>query len=166
MDFNRFYFTEGELPELLVLIGIPGSGKSTWIAQNNISNKYRVVSPDKIRKELTGDINDQTKNAEVWKVAKQRVVNTLKNGKSAILDATMTNPEYRQDFIKGLPTSNIKAKIFQADPEDVKERIKKDIEAGKDRANVPDEIVDQMYNELVKYGTREQLEKEGFEVIK
>lgn len=165
MDFNQFYFKEQQETEFIALIGIPGSGKSTWISQQNMGNKYRIVSPDEIRKEITGDVNNQEQNAQVWKVAKTRTVNALNKGKSVILDATMTNPDYRQDFIKGLPTTNLKAKVFQADPEVSKKRIKKDIEAGKDRADVPDDIIDQMHDELIKYGTKSQLEKEGFEVI-
>ena len=43
MDFKLHYFTEGTLPEFIMLIGIPGSGKSTWISKFNQNDKYIVM---------------------------------------------------------------------------------------------------------------------------
>lgn len=164
MDFKEYYFYEGTLPEFIMLIGIPGSGKSHFISKYNTNNKYIVVSPDIIRKELTGDISDQSQNAKVWAVTKERVINNLKQGKSVILDATMTNPQNRKDFIKDLPPAKLKAKVFEIDPEISKERIKKDIETGRERSRVPPEVVDRMYNDLMK--SKDSIEDEGFEIIK
>lgn len=173
MGFRKYYFSEGVIPEFVLLIGIPGSGKSTWIAKFNSGNKYTVVSPDEIRRQLTGNISDQTQNAKVWTIAKERVKSYLGRGKSVIFDSTMTNPQKRREFIKDLPQAKLKAKVFYVDPEVSKERIKKDILAGKDRANVPDDVIDRMNDELM--GTVKlldggvldvsKLEDEGFEVI-
>lgn len=164
MNFNNHYFTEGIIPEFIILIGIPGSGKSFWIAKYNKNNKYRVISPDLIRKEITGNISDQSQNAKVWVVTKERVVNLLKNGINVILDATMTNSQNRKNFIKDLPNAKLKAKIFYVDPDVSKQRIKQDVESGKDRAKVPNDVIDRMYNELMK--SKDTIEDEGFEIIK
>ena len=164
MDFNKHYFIESQLPEFIILIGLPGSGKSTWISKYNKNNKYIVVSPDDIRRELTGDVNDQQQNNKVWEIAKENTINSLKKGKSVILDATNTNIEYRKMFMGGLPPARLMAKVFEVDPEVSKERISKDIGDGKDRANVPPDIIDKMYDELNK--SKDKLEDEGFEVIR
>jgi len=174
MDFKLHYFTEGNLPELVMLIGIPGSGKSTWISKVNKNNKYMVVSPDDIRRELTGDVSDQSQNAKVWFETKRRVKEALNNGQDVMLDAVMSSSKNRKDFIEDLPPAQLKAKVFYVDPEVSKERISKDIESGKDRANVPPEIVDKMHAELMAKvklldgGILDvsQLEDEGFEIIK
>lgn len=175
MDFNRYYFYEDVgRPDFIMLIGIPGSGKSTWINKFNKNYKYTVVSPDEIRKEITGSVSDQSQNAKVWRLTKERVVENLSKGQDVILDATMTGASRRRDFVKDLPPSNLKAKIFYVDPEISKERISKDIESKKDRANVPPDVIDKMYGELMSKvklldgGILDvsRIEDEGFEIIK
>ncbi len=73
----------------IVLIGIPGSGKTTYI-QNELSNVPNplTVCPDDIRVELAGDASDQTLNTEVWLLAYHRAEEALQAGKVLIFDAT------------------------------------------------------------------------------
>ena len=53
--------------QLILPIGISGSGKSTWI--NSLDkDKYTIISPDMIRKELTGDVSDNSRNLEIFKI--------------------------------------------------------------------------------------------------
>jgi len=83
--------------DLYVTIGISGSGKSTWA--NKIG--YDIcVSTDDIRKELTGNINDQSKNKEVFKLAYERIYKYSKDSryKDVIYDATNCNLEYLTYF--------------------------------------------------------------------
>ena len=85
----------------------------------------------------------------------------------------MTNAQRRREFIQGLPPAQLKAKVFYVEPEVSKARIKKDIEAGKERAEVPSDVVDRMYSELMSTvklldgGVLDisKLEDEGFEII-
>ena len=55
------------------------------------------------------------------------------------------------------------AKIFSVDPEVAKQRVRKDIEAGADRSNVPDWAIDKQYQSFVD-GIN-SLEVEGFKII-
>ncbi len=141
------------LPEkgLILPIGISGSGKSTWI--DKIKNQRQdvvIVSPDEIRKELTGDISDQSKNKEVWEIAKQRVIDALNADKLVILDATNVNTEERLKFISAVfdktGRKDLFYKIFESNPKVSKERIKADIQKGKERSKVPDEVIDRQYS--------------------
>ena len=50
--------------ELILPIGISGSGKSRLYKKEY--SDYKLVSPDEIRKFLTGNISDQSKNNEVF----------------------------------------------------------------------------------------------------
>lgn len=154
-------------PRILIPVGISGSGKSTWIKSNTDSNTI-VVCPDDIRKELTGDISNQSKNSEVWSIAFDRIVKALNNGKNVILDATNVNSHDRKRLMDYLKNNVNKpfdafAKIFDVDPEIAKQRIKNDIEKGVDRSNVPDWAIDKQYKNFMN-GIN-SLEDEGFKII-
>jgi predicted kinase len=49
----------GSSPKKIILpLGTSGSGKSTWI--NSLpADRYVVISPDEMRVEFTGDMNDK-----------------------------------------------------------------------------------------------------------
>lgn len=74
------------MSRLILPIGISGSGKS-YIYNKDYKDCVQV-SPDLIREELTGDISNQTKNKEVFKLAFERVDEYLNNGKDVFFDAT------------------------------------------------------------------------------
>ena len=153
-----------DMPIFIMTIGISGSGKSTWINQQTSSGDIIVVCPDLIREELTGSISDQTQNPKVWSITKQRVMEALGTGKSVILDATNVDSKQRKQFIQGLPTAILKAKIFNVDPQEAKNRVRKAIESGENRSNVPDFIIDKQH-EKFKLSTPEILKQEGFELL-
>ena len=154
-------------PKFMIPVGISGSGKSTWINANTDGNTV-VVSPDDIRREITGDISDQTKNPEVFQLAFRRAIDALNAGQDVIFDATNVASFHRKkmldDFRQKVERDfDAFAKIFDADPEVTKQRIKKDIEAGVDRAAVPDFAIDKQYqsfkNDLGK------IESDGYKII-
>lgn len=78
---------------LYVMIGIPGSGKSTYA--KNISNTV-VVNSEDIRFELTNDYSDMSRNAEVFDILEERLETLLKDNKNAVYDATNTNKYKRR----------------------------------------------------------------------
>jgi len=81
------------MPELVLLIGLPGSGKSTWARQQydfaRIFNyNTEILSSDQVRLRLFGDENDQTHNEEVFDYIKARTVAKLQLGGRVVIDAT------------------------------------------------------------------------------
>ena len=76
------------MQKLLITVGISGSGKTTF--RNTLEN-YKCVSPDDIRKEITGDISNQEKNSEVWIRAYERLRTYLECGFDVIFDSTACN---------------------------------------------------------------------------
>lgn len=156
--------SERDKPIFIMTIGISGAGKSTWIKEQTSDPNVMVINPDSIRKELTGDISDQSQNAKVWYITKRRVLEGLNSGKTVILDATNVDSRSRRDFINDLPPSVLKAKIFNVDPEEAKRRVRKALESGEDRSNVPPEVIDRQYQKFLA-STPDKLQAEGFELI-
>ncbi len=155
---NRFYSKGFEM-----LVGIPGSGKSTYLKKLNIPNVI-VVSPDDIRREITGSISDQSRNSDVWRITEERINKYLSEGKYVILDATNVNTENRTSFLDRIKQNNnglsTYATMFDANPEESKKRIAKDIENKVDRSDVPDDVIDKMYSMYQQ--TVDTIQSEGF----
>ena len=54
-----------------MLIGIPGSGKSTWAETHKEEYNYNILSSDALRIELFNDVNFQKDNAQVVQVMRK-----------------------------------------------------------------------------------------------
>lgn len=78
------------MPFLLLTIGIPGSGKSTWVKKClKVYPAVQVVSNDEIRRVVFNDIECVTSlNKEVYSKAHEIAESFLKEGKDVIIDAT------------------------------------------------------------------------------
>lgn len=87
--------------KLYMMIGLPASGKSTIAKEISESEGAIIVSSDEIRKELLGDINDQSNNELVFKTVEERIIEGLKVG-NVIYDATNINYKKRMAFLQKL----------------------------------------------------------------
>lgn len=149
-----------------MLIGIPGSGKSTYLKRINNPN-IEIVCPDDIRREICGNISDQSKNREVWEMAEMLIMKYLSRGKYVILDATNVNTRSRQQLLSRVKATNSGVKtyatMFDANPKVSKERIAMDINNKVDRSNVPPEVIDRMYN--MYQDTVKIIDTEGFDKV-
>ena len=149
---------EDEIPEsgLIVNIGIPGSGKSTF--SNKVVKKYGdkvvVVSTDEIRKELLKDVNDQSKNDMIFKIAEDRIIEALKQGKLVIFDAINIRTKFRNMSLARIYNTlkrenNIKIdvhyKIFKADVDESYKRIQEQLKRGEERADISYDLLKTMY---------------------
>lgn len=94
--------TSTNKPTFTMLVGLPGSGKSTYAAEQHEKYGVHVCSSDAIRKELAGDENSQENNEDVFKLLHKRVKEYLKNGESVIYDATNVKSKRRRAFLKEL----------------------------------------------------------------
>ena len=92
-------FVKANPTTLYVMVGYPGSGKSTYAQQLAQKVGADIVSTDAIRKELYGDESIQGQWPEIEERLHQRMGDTLKGGRSVIMDATNLSPRNRE-FIK------------------------------------------------------------------
>ena len=87
------------MPKLYIMVGIPGSGKSTY-AEKNLSQFATIFSSDKLRGELLGDENDQSNKDLIFRTLYDRVREHLLEGKNAVIDATNLNKAERSRVLE------------------------------------------------------------------
>jgi predicted kinase len=143
------------LPDIILPIGISGSGKSTWI-KSLPKNSFFVISPDEMRIRYTGNIDDKSKDEEIYTDVIKNAIKKVKKGQKIIIDSTNLRKDRRRFFIqavkKAIPNASIAYKLLPLNPALAKQRIKIDIEAGVNRANVPDTVIDrhaELYVEML-----------------
>jgi predicted kinase len=91
--------TGGKTHSLIILCGAPASGKSTWGTKFARENNVVYVSTDEIRAEIGSSESDQSVSPAAFGIAKQRVSQSLSQGKHAMIDATSVNKKARKDWI-------------------------------------------------------------------
>lgn len=127
-------------PSLIILCGIPGSGKTAY-GKKYIKEHHNAIhlSSDKIRKELYGDESIQGDPNEVFSLMQKRAVEALNNGQSVIYDATNITRKDRSYIIAACPKFvKIECHIIFAPIETCIER-----DAERDRT-VGKEVIDRM----------------------
>lgn len=137
-------------PTVYVAVGAPGSGKSTWwekgISEGLIpkKNSFRI-NMDTIRKDLTGDINDQSQNGLVAEIAHSQLLNCLSNKIPVIYwDNTSARPKFRKAIIKEARKANYRcvAIFFNLKFDTIIKRNNL-----RDRV-VPEQIIQKMYDSI------------------
>ncbi|HDZ16650.1 hypothetical protein LCGC14_0666490 [marine sediment metagenome] len=87
---------ENEMKELILTIGLPRSGKTTWARTQG----FPIVNPDSIRLAFHGEFFIPAAEPMVWCIAKYMVKALFLAGHNKIIvDATNTTKE-RRDFWK------------------------------------------------------------------
>ena len=143
--------------KLIIMSGLPGSGKSTTAHQIRERDKsFIIVSSDAWRKKLYGDESYQINNSLIFAKAYDEAATALKAGKNVIFDATQLSVMERKNTIKkiGIFADEIEC-IFMDTP------LKSCLERNKARARVvPDEVFTRMLDR-----TKAPSKKEGFDEI-
>lgn len=129
---------------LVVTVGLPSSGKTSWVDNfigENQGKTVDVISSDKIREEMFNDIEDQNHNSEVFDLMKRRTKESLSQGHIAIYEATNISSKRRRALLKELNKYYDKAiclfkyKRVSACQIDNEERDRE----------VPSDVIDRMY---------------------
>ena len=90
---------------LIVTVGLPASGKTSWVKEFIEDNKDKiidVISSDKIREEVFKNIDDQNHNNEVFDIMKRRTKESLSQGHVAVYEATNISSKRRRALLKEL----------------------------------------------------------------
>lgn len=148
-------------PKVIILIGSPGCGKSTFAAKLLAANStYKLLSSDAMRAEFGSGEDDQSVTAVVFATLKRRLQAFLALGQNIIIDATNINKKDRKFYIDTGHESGhqIIGYVFECSKETLLERNKTRGEAG--GRNVPEWVIDKM---LAKYQRPEK--NEGFDEL-
>lgn len=96
----------------IMLIGIPGSGKST-VAQSLAKNhNATVVSTDRLRQQFTGSAENFSMDNFVFSTAHRKIRTLLMQDKNAIYDATSLTRNDRKKVLNIIPERAIKKCYF------------------------------------------------------
>jgi predicted kinase len=89
--------TSSEAQRIVVLVGLPGSGKSTYLERQGIT----PLSSDLVRQLLADDATDQTIHTRVFQCLRYLLRQRLAIGRPATyVDATHLTPAERRPYLK------------------------------------------------------------------
>lgn len=136
----------------IMVIGLPASGKSTFIEKLVNSDKKKewvVLSSDKIREELYGNESVQGKPQEVFALMEKRLRYNLSQNKANIIyDATNILSKHRRHILSIVKQN----KEYMRNAVIIGTTFEQCLKNNQDRANkggrfVPPEVIDKMYHQ-------------------
>lgn len=101
-------------PRFFLLMGLPGSGKSTLSALL-AEHGYESFNADRIRAELYGDESIQGDREHVFGLLVQRMRAALNAGKEMVLDLTNLTRRGRADFVEMVRSTDGRLEILLLD---------------------------------------------------
>lgn len=105
------------MSELIVLVGLSGSGKSTFACNLSEKNGYLVVSSDQYREVEYGDEKIQGDNQKLFSKIHDDIFKHLSSGRSVIFDATNLNYKHRIQLLQKMKKTGCSTKaIVMATP--------------------------------------------------
>lgn len=140
-------------PKVILLVGLPGSGKSTWADARLLP----VISSDGLRQLLLDDIESQSANTTIFRILRMLLVTRLKLGRPATcVDATNLTRKERRPYclLAQMHGADIEAVFFDVPPAICVERNR-----ARSR-KVPEEIMARMVAKL-----QPPEEAEGFSLV-
>jgi predicted kinase len=128
------------------LVGVPGSGKSTWIKNQEWTNNCAIVSTDEFVEDYAKEVGSTY--SEVFddymptavKLMADKVVRAREVSKDIIWDQTSTGVKARARKFNMLPDYEHIAVVFKTpEPEELSKRL-----AGRPGKNIPDHVMRSM----------------------
>lgn len=114
---NRFCNPQ---PQIILMCGIPGSGKNYFIEQNSIGDAVFVklnpviISRDDIRLELgiTNGIGTDAQEKQVSKICDERLNEAIKNRRNIIINNTNIKYKYRKQYYDLAKSNNYETVLY------------------------------------------------------
>ncbi|MBC1278408.1 WYL domain-containing protein [Nostoc sp. UCD121] len=144
------------------LIGIPGSGKTTFAVELAKLGNYRIVSTDAIRQQLYGDASIQGEWSQIEEKVISETVDAIAEGNSVIYDATNAKRAWRIDLLLKLKLSLTSPVLWMAWYLQTPLATCKVWNQQRTR-QVPEVIIENMHQSLQQFGP---VAAEGFAAVK
>jgi len=97
--------------KLIIMVGLPGSGKSTRAKHLSKLEGARIIESDVVRDLYFEGKQDKQTHVKVFEKVHSEIIETLKNGNSAILDATNLNYKHRMSIIQKVKSIGIEVVV-------------------------------------------------------
>jgi protein phosphatase len=154
--------TERELAvpalSLVVLVGVTGSGKSTFAARNFLTTE--VISSDFCRGLVADDENDQAATVDAFDVLNYIAGKRLAAGRLTVIDATNVQPEARKKLVALAREHDV---LPVAVVLDISERVCTERNASRPDRDLGPHVVKRQ-RDMLRRGLR-GLQKEGFRTV-
>jgi predicted kinase len=129
-------------PRIVVLVGLPGSGKSTYMKRQGVGS----LSSDGVRKLLADDETDQSIHHQVFATLRYLLRRRLALGRPVTyLDATHLTPRERRPYVRmgQALACRVEAVFFDVPIEVCRERNRRRVRV------VPEDVMERMAAKLV-----------------
>ncbi len=146
-------------PSAIMMAGIPASGKSTLAGKLGESLQLPVLSSDAMRLELTGNEEDLSRDTKIWNELYRRAEMLLTAGQSLIVDAThntLRQREFDSRYYRSMGAQSVVCVAVMIDLATALER-----NHARTRI-VPDDVIEQMHNNLTEHPPRVE---DGFDGV-
>jgi predicted kinase len=136
------------MAKLIIAVGLPGSGKNTWI-NNNLGRNVKQVSRDDIRIELNMCDNDEkvvgTREQEqlVTQIFNKRLVNYVRNGFDVVINNINLKRRYRDDYKRLLSQFNVQWVYVVVMAPSIQDNI------ARRNGQIPKDILLKMHNDFI-----------------
>ncbi|WHH58644.1 AAA family ATPase [Petroclostridium sp. X23] len=128
--------------KFIMMIGIPGSGKSTFAEEIKRKENGVIVSSDQLREELFGTVWEFRKNADLFSEMFSKSHMYLNQGKSVVFDATNIRRSERKSILKRFMP-------YYKECYYIKISLEKALYQNKIRdRNVPENVIIRMYDRI------------------
>ena len=174
MEKYNLEFNLREITALVLLRGLPGIGKTTWLKNQGI--EFLVLSPDTFRLMYSAPIfnkNDdgtsflvinQDVGKYAWKETERLTKFRLKNNQSTIIDACFMNNKTIDRFKEMAKRFNVK--LFIVDFGNDKELARKRNENRKGSIfYVPESVIDRMYKSGLEQDLIHKYNNDEYEMV-
>ena len=149
--------------KIIITVGAPGSGKSTWIEKYKHAHPYvTVLSSDALRAVFGKDENDQTVSAKVFQYMESEADRLVNSGNTVLIDATNMHRKARKPWVDLAKKYRviIEAYVFVVNRDELIDRNQKRGDAG--GRNVPTHVIDRMLNNYVAPSHEEGFDRVHF----
>ncbi len=152
--------TEYRVPELslVVLIGVSGSGKSTFAGQH--FGRFEVISSDFCRGLVADDENDQAATRDAFDVLGYIAGKRLAAGRLTVIDATNVQADARKPLIELARAHDV---LPVAIVLDVPEKVCAERNAGRPDRSFGSQVIHRQHEQLRR--SVRSLSREGFRVV-